>query len=114
MQFGEYLFPHNPKTIQMEAVHRAAELFFPQMGSRVQPLGPQCRRITCKGELFSQSASKTLKELQALSQMAGQVKTLFLPTGEAFSALLEQFSYTAQGDGRIIAYSAVFLEESRL
>lgn len=113
MQFGSYLFPHNPRTIQVETAQKAAQLFLPRTGGRIQPLGPQCRRITCKGELFSDNPQATLKELSALAAAAdGEVKTLFLPTGEALFALLEQLTYTADGDGRVIAYTAVFLEEA--
>ena len=91
MQFGDYLFPHNPHTIQVETAQKAAELFLPRLGGRIQPLGPQCRRITCKGELFSDSPQKT---------------------GKALSSLFERLTYTADGDGRVIAYTAVFLEEA--
>lgn len=101
MQFGDYLFPHNPHTIQVETAQKAAELFLPRLGGRIQPLGPQCRRITCKGELFSDSPQKTGKALSSLAQAAGskEVKTLFLPTGEALFALFERLTYTADGDG---------------
>ena len=114
MQFGDYLFPHNPHTIQVETAQKAAELFLPRLGGRIQPLGPQCRRITCKGELFSDSPQKTGKALASLAHAAGsgEVKTLFLPTGEALFALFERLTYTADGDGRVIAYTAVFLEEA--
>ncbi len=38
---------------------------------------------------------------------------LYLPTGQQFEAVVSRFSYTAQGDGRILSYAVEFTETER-
>ena len=79
--------------------------------------GAGCRRgchrgARCEGEVFGDTADTALDRLASLAAACapGLRGTLYLPTGEQFTAAVSRFAYTAQGDGRVLAYVIDFLE----
>lgn len=65
-----------------------------------------------RGEVFGDTADTALDRLASLAAACapGLRGTLYLPTGEQFTAAVSRFAYTAQGDGRVLAYVIDFLE----
>ena len=72
----------------------------------------RCRTARCEGEVFGDTADTALDRLASLAAACapGLRGTLYLPTGEQFTAAVSRFAYTAQGDGRVLAYVIDFLE----
>jgi len=68
--------------------------------------------VYCEGEIFGSSAAAALKQLYPLLKMAENCTkgSLFLPSEKPFTAYLSAFKYQAAGDGRVISYSAEFIE----
>jgi hypothetical protein len=112
MQFGAYLFDQNPRRIELSRAHNLAAHTLPGTGVAMQDTGPRCRTARCEGEVFGDTADAALSRLAALAAACapGLRATLYLPTGEQFAAAVSRFAYTAQGDGRVLAYVIDFLE----
>lgn len=112
MQFGSYLFTHNPRRIELSFANHVAAHILPAMGAVSQPLGARCRIVKCEGEVFDaapQGASEKLTQIAALCRNG--VQMLHLPTGEQFNAFISRFGYAAQGDGRVITYYLEWMEQ---
>ena len=99
MQYGEFVFPHNPRRIELSYTGTLAPQVFPGCGAAVQELGPRCRVARCEGEV---SAACT----------GGGFALLYLPAGGSFEAAVSRFAYTAQGDGRVLTYMLEFVERA--
>ena len=56
MQYGEFVFPHNPRRIELSYTGALAPQVFPGCGAAVQELGPRCRVARCEGEVFAYTA----------------------------------------------------------
>ena len=112
MQFGTYLFDQNPRRIELSQAHNLAAHTLPGTGVAMQDTGPRCRTARCEGEVFGDTADTALDRLASLAAACapGLRGTLYLPTGEQFTAAGSRFAYTAQGDGRVLAYVIDFLE----
>ena len=50
MQYGEFVFPHNPRRIELSYTGALAPQVFPGCGAAVQELGPRCRVARCEGK----------------------------------------------------------------
>lgn len=111
LQFGTYVFEHNPRKISMGFESAVAAQLLPSWGVISQNMGARCRLVRCEGEVFAATpdgAAAKLAELSALCVSTAAM--LYLPTGERFSAYLLRFGYAAQGDGRVITYTMEFTE----
>lgn len=114
MQYGDFVFPHNPRRIELSYAGMLAEQVFPGCGAAMQELGPLCRVARCKGEVFAatpEAAATRLAEIAAACT-GGGFATLYLPAGGRFEAVVSRFAYTAQGDGRVLTYALEFIERS--
>ena len=111
-QFGSYLFAHNPRRIELSFQRSLVSHLIPARGARTQDLGPRCRVVRCEGEVFDTTPDGAAEKLAEIAQACagGEAETLYLPTGERFSAVVSRFGYTAQGDGKVLSYFLEFLE----
>lgn len=112
MQFRDYIFRHNPASITVSGDSAAAVHFCPGRGEVVQHMGRRCRRVTCRGVFLGTSFEDAMAQLRQFRQTAagGGAGTLFIPGVEPFPAHLKEFVFEAEGDGRILPYTMVFLE----
>lgn len=110
LQFGGYVFAHNPRRIEIGQVQNLAAYVLPFYGTVTQNLGAQCRTVHCEGEVFSQDAAQTADAAAEIRALSGRVETLCLPTGERFSAVVSRFSCAEEGDGRVLACELDFVE----
>lgn len=112
MQFGTYSFEYNPRRIEVAYSGNIAAYVMPGCGALAQHLGARCKTVRAEGELFALTADAALAKLTALRAAccATTAAVLKLPTGETFSAIASRFSYTAQGDGRLLAYTVEFMQ----
>ena len=112
MQFGSYVFPHNPRKIELSFSNSISTHLQPSRGVLSQNLGKRARVVRCEGELFAATADAALAQLNTLSGACSSsaAATLYLPAGGQFSAYVSRFGFAAQGDGRIISYYVEFIE----
>ena len=114
MQYGEFVFPHNPRRIELSYTGTLAPQVFPGCGAAGQELGPRCRVARCEGEVFAptpEGAAAKLAEISAACT-GGGFALLYLPAGGSFEAAVSRFAYTAQGDGRVLTYTLEFVERA--
>lgn len=112
MQFRGYVFPHNPQSIAVSGAEHLAVHFYPGVGEVAQDLGRRARVVRCSGSFFGASAQLALAQLKKFQSACGDGGSgmLYLPGMEPFMARLQEFAFEAQGDGRIIPYTMIFLE----
>ena len=113
LQYGSYLFPHNPRRIDLSFPRRVVSQVLPAYGAVSQQLGALCRTVRCEGEVFGATAQAALERMGELAAACDQAQPawLHLPTGEKLCCWVSRFGYTAQGDGRVLSYQVEFVEE---
>lgn len=112
MQFGDYIFQYNPQHISVSSAEHVVTHFCPGKTEVSQNLGQKARIAECSGSFFGETFADAMRELTRFRQKTADGKTamLFLPGTEPFLARLTDFTFNAQGDGRVIPYTARFLE----
>lgn len=110
LQFGTYVFAHNPRKIELVCAQKLAAYLLPFYGTVTQNLGAGCRSVRCEGEVFAADARAAAEEAAAIGALRGREELLYLPTGERFHGVVSRFSCTAQGDGRVLSYRIDFSE----
>lgn len=112
MQYKEFVFPHNPASITVEAPGRHALQFCPGYGELTQSLGPGVRRIRCRGSFLGhtpQAAAALVGEFgEKTAHRAPGV--LVVPGFGVITAFLVSFTWEATGAGNAIPYEMQFLE----
>lgn len=112
MQFGSYSFENNPRRIEVVYSGTIAAYVMPGCGSLTQNLGARCRTVRVEGEVFAATADAAILKLAVIRTACSltSASLLKLPSGDEFPAISSRFSYTAQGDGRIMSYAIEFIE----
>ena len=115
VQFGEFVFPHNPASIVVERVGRRAVFFCPGHGEVVQPLHEGSRQVRLGGDFVCATAAGSAAliaefERRAVGTTPG---VLLLPGMEPIICLLAEHTFQARGDGRVIPYTMRFIEAGR-
>ena len=112
IQFGEYIFGKNPAKILVQNTCKIWKQDFPNGVSQVKILGLQPRTVYMQGELFAPDREQAEQMYRALYQLYLQQKPklLTVPGQEAFLAWFTKLELTAQGDGRVLEYTAEFIE----
>ena len=112
MQFRDFIFPHNPRSITVSQGEELAAHFCPGRGDVVQYLGPRARTVRCQGSFFGDSFTQAAAQLRAFRRKAGDGERgmLLVPGMAPFLAHLKELAFDATGDGKIIPYTMVFVE----
>ncbi len=113
MRYKDFIFPHNPKRIQVSYRSATATLHCPQLGSVVQHLGPRCRVVSGQGAFFGPAAAAQFAALEQLAAQ-GNAGYLFIPALTPFKAYLTKLVYLGEGDGSLLSYSFEFVEQTTL
>jgi len=113
MQFRSFTFPHNPQSITIRAGNRVVVHLCPGQREVAQNLGTECRTVTCRGSFFGASYAEAASQLEGFKSAAGagQAGLLFIPGLAPIFAHLQSFAVEASGDGRILPYTMVFVED---
>ena len=114
MQFGDYIFKYNPEKIEVLQGESLVEHFFPGKGMAVQNMGRKTRKIKCYGVFTGKKLADTLSQIDIFTKRhtTGTAKMLFVPGIEPFYAVVKEFAVDMQGDGRLIPYTILFVEEN--
>jgi len=113
VQFGDYLFAYNPSRIELRSRRQSSSRRLPYLGEQVIATGEQAREVLLEGAFFGQTADEAMAGYRRLEEVYRSRRRglLFLPGNEPFYALFDRLELDASGDGRILQYSARFLED---
>ena len=116
MQFRDYVFKHNPAHIQIREMPALTEDFCPGRGLLVQNLGRGARVVTCSGSFLGATAEEAFWQAEALRLAAHKERTglLCLPGQGPFYAHMRELVIEACGEGWILPYTVVFVEQVAL
>jgi len=112
VQFRDFIFLNNPRTIQVSSPKALVSHFCPGRGDVIQQLGRRARSIRFEGSFFGASYTRAMADLLRFrrSSADGEAGTLFLPGIPPLTARLRNFDFQASSDGRIIPYTMEFVE----
>lgn len=112
MQYRDFLFRHNPQCITVYQPSQVASHFCPGWGDMTQQLGGKARTVRCQGSFFGGNFPEAMSQLQEFRGKTGDGERgmLLIPGLSPFMAYLKELVFDAQGDGRIIPYTMVFVE----
>ena len=115
VQFGEFVFPHNPASMVVERLGRQAIFFCPGHGEVVQPMHRGRRQIRLAGDFVCASATGSAALIAKFeAAVAGHTpQVLLLPGIEPMVCLLVEHVFQARGDGRVTPYTMRFIEAGR-
>lgn len=113
LQFGDYIFPHNPKIFELTSSLNTVSYTLPYLGTGFQLIAAKPRLISLEGEFFAESAAEAAQLCGSLEAVFSQRKRgmLFLPFQKPFYAIFSELATSHSGDGKIISYRAKFLED---
>lgn len=113
MQFRDYIFPYNPQSITVTEGTNTVTLFCPGKGEVTQNLGGGGRVVRCAGSFWGGSFEEAVRQVTLFRRSAGEraCGMLLIPGMEPFWAHLKELVFEASGDGRIIPYTMLFVEE---
>lgn len=109
MQFRDFVFPHNPQSITVSERTQTVTLFCPGKGEIQQRLGGGCRVVRCAG-----SFEEAVRQVEAFRRSTGEAAAgmLLIPGMQPFWAHIKELVFEASGDGRVIPYTMLFVEEA--
>ena len=113
MQYGGFVFRHNPETISVSDKNRVVTHLCPGLGDRSQNLGTLAREVVCSGCFWGDSIIDAMSQLISFRKAAADSKAaiLFLPGLAPMRASLKELAFDCRGDGRLIAYTMRFVED---
>ena len=112
MQFCDFTFPYNPRSLTVRHGHRFVSLSCPPFGEILQDLGRGLSTIQGEGEFFGPLAEANFASLRQLF-LSKQAGALFLPAHEPLYARMDSLVLVAQV-GTILTYQFHFTEDSSL
>lgn len=114
MQFGNYIFRHNPEVISVAGGNRTVTHFRPGAGEICRNLGERASEVTCSGSFFGGDLPDAMGQLLAFRKTAADSPsaTLFVPGLPPMRAVLRELAFDCRGDGRLIPYTMRFVEDA--
>lgn len=109
MSFKTFTFPHNPEKITVTTETRIATAHCPEYGPIHQNLGLARRIIRAEGVFYGANAKTQYTALEALMWQA-TAGNLRIPGMGVVVAFPTALSYTGEGDGTVLRYTAEFTE----
>lgn len=109
MSFKTFTFPHNPERITVTTETRIATAHCPEYGPIHQNLGLARRIIRAEGVFYGANAKTQYTALEALMWQA-TAGNLRIPGMGVVVAFPTALSYTGEGDGTVLRYTAEFTE----
>lgn len=109
MQYKEFLWPHNPAQIEVNAVRDIKQIPLPYWGNALQDFGGKPRVITGQGECFGEGYLRQYEALRALFE-AGGAGVLLIPGMAPLYALFARLTVREAAEPEVLRYSFEFVE----
>ena len=110
MSFKNYIWPFNPKKIQVEYSRNIRNLKLPLFGSILQDLGCDKRVVTGTGEFIGGGCAAEFNRLASVFTEGGS-GTLRLPGVVPFQAAFASLKMIGEAQPDCVTYSFVFVED---
>lgn len=112
MVFKSFVWPHNPKNINISIVKNSNTLYLPGLGPFVQQIGKDYKIIYGSGEFFGKNALTQFNQLSNLFSESSLPGKLLIPPIEPINAYFCELAITNQSNPEIIPYKFKFIEDT--
>ena len=116
VSYGTYVFSPNPGGVTVQNRRTVVTEPLPGGGEWLTVTGSAPRSVQLQGQLWAGDAEGALRQYEALRKVyeAGGTQVLCVPGHPPFYALFTALTLQAEGDGRVLDYTAQFLEGGEL
>lgn len=109
MKFGDYIWPHNPESINISSSRNIKDLTLPFSGYVFQDYGRDKRVVNGKGEFFGEDCVDQFEKLFFVYN-EGKQNMLYVPGIAQFNALFKNLEITCETIPNLIIYKFEFWE----
>ena len=110
MKYKNFVWPHNPSTIDISVVRDLKEVNIPFVGTRFQDFGRKKRIVSGQGQFFGENCMAQFESLFLVFRQGG-VGYLSLPGMNSFLAAFKELKLTESSMPNILSYSFEFWED---
>ena len=110
MKFKNYVWPHNPSTINVSVKRDLKEVMIPFKGSVIQDYGREKRIVSGSGQFFGDDCIEQFDSLFFVFKQGGR-GYLSLPGMDSFLAAFKELKLVGNSMPNVLTYSFEFWEE---
>mgnify|MGYP001024782417 FL=1 len=110
MKFKDYIWPHNPSTLEIAVKRDIKEVMIPFRGSMMQDYGREKRVVSGRGQFFGEGCADQYGTLFSVFKQGGS-GYLSLPGLESFLAVFKALELTGTYLPNSVSYSFEFWED---
>lgn len=110
MKFKNYVWPHNPSTINISVKRDLKEVLIPFKGSIIQDYGREKRIVSGSGQFFGDDCIEQFDSLFLVFKQGGR-GFLYLPGMDSFLAVFKELKLVGNSMPNILTYNFEFWEE---
>ena len=110
MKYKNFIWPHNPSTIDITVARDLKEAKIPFKGSSIQDFGQEKRIISGRGQFFGDDCMTQFERLFLVFKQGG-AGYLSLPGMDSFFALFKDLKLTGGSMPNVVNYNFEFWEE---
>lgn len=110
MKYKNFVWPHNPSTIDISVTRDLKEAKIPFKGSSIQDFGQEKRIVSGRGQFFGYDCMAQFENLFLVFKQGG-AGYLSLPDIGSFLALFKDLKLTGNSMPNVVNYSFEFWEE---
>ena len=110
MKFKNYVWPHNPSTINVSVKRDLKEVMIPFKGSVIQDYGREKRIVSGSGQFFGDGCIEQFDSLFFVFKQGGR-GYLSLPGMDSFLAVFKELKLVGNSMPNVLTYNFEFWEE---
>lgn len=110
MKFKNYVWPHNPSTINVSVKRDLKEVMIPFKGSVIQDYGREKRIVSGSGQFFGDGCIEQFDSLFFVFKQGGR-GYLSLPGMDSFLAVFKELKLVGNSMPNVLTYKFEFWEE---
>lgn len=110
MKFKNYVWPHNPSTINVSVKRDLKEVMIPFKGSVIQDYGREKRIVSGSGQFFGDDCIEQFDSLFFVFKQGGR-GYLSLPGMDSFLAVFKELKLVGNSMPNVLTYNFEFWEE---
>lgn len=110
MKYKNFVWPHNPSSINISVERDLIEAIIPFRGSIIQDLGQEKRIVSGSGQFFGEECMSQFESLLSIFKQGG-TGYLLLPGMDSFLALFRSLKLNENSIPNVVNYSFEFWED---